>query len=1011
MTLAELKPLRDTCIPRDEVLTGELRDEMFAANLSAVVRGQAHEVYQDPDLFFANTYPTERVKSFVREVSGRLSGRDPAAAAFFRLDTPFGGGKTHTLISLYHLIGSNPSAESMRIMGVDGSSMPSEPVKVVTIVGGDLDPADGVRRGDVVVRHMWGEIAYQLGGDDGYRKVENADARGIAPGPQFLDDLVGDSPALFMIDEPAEYMRRMGDSAGQLPAFIKTLSEWATAPDRPRVLVLTLAWSPEARGDAFAGETAELVAMLDETFREVQSVVSRPARVVTPSERQDIEPILRRRLFESVDMSAAAPTAEAYHSALRNAAARDTSLPTEVQQASYRQQLEAAYPFHPSFIETLDGKLATIPNFQRTRGALRLVARVIRGMWERKRNDVALIHPFCVDLSDPGMVEELVGRLDRPAYASVVSYDVADSAGESHAQEIDRNSFAGHPRYTERIATTLLLHSLPDPPARGANVPELLAAVVTPETDPAHPLRALEYLSNEAWHLDYEGNHYSFRTEPSLNKIVLDETQSISQHDARTEIERRVRQIWRSAGLEVSYFPNATEDLPDATGGRLALMHWDTASVTSSRSDLPSVVHQLANYKGVQQDYRRYRNTLFFVVADADRTDGMLRSARRWLALDGLVRSGARMEELRLSSDHRDRLSNWRKEGELNARIAITRTYRHLFYPDGMERNAIRFRHHALNVDDQGSSRANHTETVLNVLVNDLDKVKASDSALRSPVVVKREAFGAAEGALALNALVERYSERPRLPLIISPTYFQDIVRAGVRNGAWLYYDAGEDIAYDTLGPVGDIVFDAEHTLMLPEEVAKRGVSVWSPEPKPRPPAADDNNGGVIDPHPVDDAPVVHLSREGEPRRALADLQAGAQDLGWKSLRSLSINWTGDGGDAAQSMGHLRTLMGQMAGNEASVECQLTCEFGDDGELTTNYKGRLCPVPVDGRRPGNAGVPGRQVPTCSPDPDAEVHFTDGLSIDAPELTDLRDAFELVSLGHSAISAERFDGGS
>ena len=116
-----------------------------------------------------------------------------------------------------------------------------------------------------------------------------------------------------------------------------------------------------------------------------------------------------------------------------------------------------------------------------------------------------------------------------------------------------------------------------------------------------------------------------------------------------------------------------------------------------------------------------------------------------------------------------------------------------------MDQNAIAFRHHALNVDDQGSSRVNHTETVLNVLVNDLDKVKTSDSGLRAPVRVRQEVFGNAEGALALSILVERYSERPRLPLIISPTYFQEIVSAGVKNGTWLYFDAGQKTRRTTL--------------------------------------------------------------------------------------------------------------------------------------------------------------------------------------------------------------------
>ena len=1007
--MTELKPLRETCTPREEVLTGELRDEMFAANLSAVVRQQAHEVYQDPDHFFANTYPTDRVRSFLGEVVGRLSGKDPAASAFFRLDTPFGGGKTHTLISLYHLLASSPSEDSMKTMGLDPMAMPSGPVKVVTVVGGDLEPADGVRHGNLVVRHMWGEIARQLGGEDGYAMVENADAQGIAPGPQFLDELVGDSPVLLMIDEPAEYMRRMGTSAGQLPAFLKTLSEWVTAPDRPRVLVLTLAWNPESedtQGDAFSEETAEL----DKTFKEIQSVVNRPARVVTPSERQDIEPILRQRLFSDVDMSAAAPTAETYFNALREAADRDTALPTEVQQAAYLQQLEVAYPFHPSFIEVMDGKLATIPNFQRTRGALRLVARVIRRMWEQEQNDVALIHPFCVDLSDQEMVDELVGRLDRAAYASVVDYDVAASAGGSHAQEIDRNSFSGHPPYTGRVATTLLLHSLPAPPARGANVPELMAAVLTPTTDPAHPQRALDSLSNEAWHLDYEGTHYSFRTEPSLNKIVLDETQAVSLHDARTEVDRRVRQIWRSAGLTVSYFPSATEDLPDTKDGRLVLMHWDTASVTVAKNDVPSVVHQIANYKGVHQDYRRYRNTLFFLVADSDRSDGMIQNVRRWLALDRLVRNRNRLEELRLSPEHRERLQNWHKDGELTARIAITRAYRHLFYPERIVQNATSFSHHALNIDDQGSSRVNHTETVLNVLVNDLDKVKTAESGLRAPALVRNEVFGSSEGAVALSTLMDRYSERPRLPLIIAPPYFQEIVRAGVTSGIWLYYDSTQQTAYDNLEPVGDIVFDAEHMLMLPEEVERRGISVWSPEPEPKPKdtkKVDDDEKGVQE-RPSDYEEELRLQVSDEPRKALADLTAAANDKGWDAISLLEIAWTGEEGGAAQSMGHIRTLMGQLAGSDATVECSLVCEFGQDGVFETRYSGDYARYQALAT---TLETQASQADSAHVSLALKLIFSDGLGLNAPELSDLRDAFDLVSLGHTDIAAERHDGGS
>ena len=142
----------------------------------------------------------------------------------------------------------------MSAIGLSPDDLPEQPVRVVTIVGGDLDPADGVVKDSVKVRHMWGEIAHQLGGAEGYGLVAAADANNMAPGPQFLESLTGDKPVLIMIDEPAEYMRRMGPSAPQLPAFIKTLSEWATAAGKPRALVMTLAWNPnreQGQTDAF----------------------------------------------------------------------------------------------------------------------------------------------------------------------------------------------------------------------------------------------------------------------------------------------------------------------------------------------------------------------------------------------------------------------------------------------------------------------------------------------------------------------------------------------------------------------------------------------------------------------------------------------------------------------------------------------------------------------------------------------------------------------------------------
>jgi predicted AAA+ superfamily ATPase len=377
--VAPLPPLKKACVPRPEVLSGQIRDELFMASLSDVRRGKAHPIYQDPKLFFANTYPTERAISLLREVMGRLAGADPMASSLFRLDTPFGGGKTHTLIALYHLATWRPVApEVLGRLQLDPSLVPPEPLQVVGVTcDQDLDPANGVEKGGVRIHHLWGEIAFQLGGPEGYQMVEESDRRGQAPGPHFLERLIGDRPVLLLIDEPAPYMRAMGPAAGQLPVFLKVLADWIASSPRA-VLVLTLAWDPERRtatGDAFAAENQELAEALERAFRETQSVVSRPAKVVTPAQATDIAPILRQRLFQQVDESAEAAVTEAYFDALRRARDRGYPLPAAVVQASYRERLRSSYPFHPSLIEVLDGKLATIPNFQRTRGALRLSPR------------------------------------------------------------------------------------------------------------------------------------------------------------------------------------------------------------------------------------------------------------------------------------------------------------------------------------------------------------------------------------------------------------------------------------------------------------------------------------------------------------------------------------------------------------------------------------------------------------------------------------------------------------
>ena len=1006
-----LPTLRDTCVPREEVLSGELNDEMFAARLTDVVQGKAHPIYQNSDLFFANTHPTERMQSFLNEVMGRLSGSDPGASALFRLDTPFGGGKTHTLIALYHLVASSMTPETVLRLGVDSNILPTEKVQVVSVVGDDLDPTNGVDKEGLKVYHLWGEIACQLGGPAGYALVERSDVEGKAPGPQFLDRLIGTKPTLLLIDEPALYMRKMGGSAGQLPAFLKTLCDWVATPSNRTVLVLTLAWDPEQQGsaaqDAFGRETLEIA---QGVFGEMGSVIGRDVKVVTPAERQDIAPILRQRLFQRVDLESAPTVADAYFDALRQAQQQGVPIPTAAAQASFREALVNSYPFHPTLIEVLDGKLATVPNFQKTRGVLRLLARVVRRQWSKSGNNDALFHTFSLDLADPDLVDEITGRLDRPAFRPVVTYDVASAQGDAHSQVIDQQQFVGHSPYAQQIATTIFLHSLPEPPSRGVDIDELMAATITPLTDPAHLQKALEYLQDEAWHLDYEGRRYFFRTEPSLNKIVLDETNTIPLHQARTEAERRIKQLWRNAGLTVKHFPNEPSELHDVVEGRLVLMHWDTATYRSADGGVPAPVRELWEYTGVQREFRNFRNTLFFLVADSDRQESMVRQARRWLALDGLLRNTDRLDEYKLGHDHRQRLQTWKGESEIQVRLAITRAYRHLFYPvgDAAEASYRPFNYQALQIEEQGDARTNPTEVVLNSL-QELGKVKSADDGPLAAALVKRDTFDHGEGSVPLQTLFERFAERVRLPLLLEPTYLKEVVRFGIQNRQWLYYDRGGNLAYDADEPPADVVIDKDHAVITIEAAQAEQIPVYR---KLTPPTTPQDNqqrdGSGISDGQGTYTITREVKGEGEPRRALADLAALAKDAQWTALASVSLEWQADGRDAQPRLSAIRTILGQLSGAKAVVDIKLTCQFPDGADWQTEFRG---PAERYQQLAPTLETLAGQCQDAHAEASLQLEFPRGLALDGPGIGDLRDVLDLAGLGHTRVTAQPLEGGA
>ncbi|MBI4640170.1 MAG: ATP-binding protein, partial [Candidatus Tectomicrobia bacterium] len=294
-----MKLIFETCDPRTEVIHGELKDEIFAARLKDVMDGTAERVYQDPRIFFDNTYPTGGLKTLLAEALGRLTGIKPTSSSIIRLETAFGGGKTHSLIALYHVCHNRVEPDWIRKL-IDPTTLPLEPIpRIAGVVGSDLDPDNGLNHGDVTTFTPWGELAYQLGGVEGYRIVERSDQQGTAPGAPTLGRLVGDEPALIMFDEVARFLRVAkgkqignGTLADQTIAFLMALLEMAASKSRV-VVVYTLATT----GDAFGKETEEL----QEELAEAKGVSARQERVITSTGETEMAAIVTHRLFRRID--------------------------------------------------------------------------------------------------------------------------------------------------------------------------------------------------------------------------------------------------------------------------------------------------------------------------------------------------------------------------------------------------------------------------------------------------------------------------------------------------------------------------------------------------------------------------------------------------------------------------------------------------------------------------------------------------------------------------------------
>ncbi len=988
----------DLCQPRSDVLAGRVADADFAADLAAVIGGTASAEYSEPARFFANTYPTRGLRDLLANVCRRLSGAGGEAAAIFRLDTTYGGGKTHGLIALVHAAGGMKGVADVGEF-VESGLLPAGAVRIAAFDGENADPANGHDMGEGVLAHTpWGEIAYALAGRDGYERVRRSDEQGVAPGAATLGELFGGEPTLILLDELAVYLRkvwRAENARDQLTAFLTSLFKAVeSAPNA--ALVYTLAIGRDGRATDAYSEEHQFVA---DTMAEAESVSARKATLLNPTEDEETAPVLLRRLFEHIDESGKAAIVSAYQQLWRE---HHASLAEEALRPETAQAFADSYPLHPDVLATLRGKTSTLGEFQRVRGMLRLLARTIAHLWQERPADATAIHLHHMDLGREPIRQELVTRLGQSAFVPAIANDIA-GGGETRslAENIDAEHYNGLPPYTAYVARTAFLHTLAfNEPLKGLSPEDLRYAVLAPRLDVSFVEEARKrFIAESAYLDDRPGAAMRFLAEANLNQIIRREERNVDAGDARAELNDRIGGIFDGNTFDAIRFPGGPFDVPDEVGDgrpKLVVLSYDAVAINAQVTKLPDLVERIYTRKGSEgQALRALRNHLVFVATDDNGKAEMQRRARLRLALRALKRA----DRLRDLADHQqDQVLEMEARSEQELAIAIQQAYRHVLYPSSNRADPnVPLAHTAIDIHspaDKPGAGQSHIERAL----RESQKLRLPEDQPDAPVYV-RDRTPLRNGQMTTLALRDEFRRDPALPILIGDDTFIRGIRVGVERGDYIYQRG--DLLFGPGDPPASVVID-EQSIVLTMAYA-RNTDVWprrqvdkeegEEKPQPSPP-----DGGVGEDHTEYDRTPdrEQLQAEGPLREALVRLWEQARDGKVQRIGELEIRLF-DSSDAFRLLG----VVGRIGGADKRVALSGGYETKAGGACELEFEGA-----PDDAQPVREFLESqlRAASTTRLEASFTLTFHDGLAMQEPAPEQLADDLCRFANGAAYVSA-------
>jgi len=765
----KIKPWIEVVKLHPDVESEETAIATFAIDLGALVAGDPNipPTYRDPYSFFRATHITSDMWKLIKEVYDRLSGKE--GNRVLQLRSPFGGGKSHTLATLYYAV---KNREEMERAIPETRKLPDvEDVRVAVFDGEKFDAISGKEIDGKRIRTIWGYIAWQLGA---YELIEEQDRKRVAPGGDLVKKIIGNKATLILLDEVSRYLERaMGEKVGestlyrQAMEFIQTLTT-EVANSKYGCLVYSL----QASAREFFGNV-EILATLDH-------LASRVDAKREPIRGDEIFPVLRKRLLaEPPDEDVANRVADLYIDTIKRNMFSYTVSDTERRELEeklikYRERFVKAYPFHPALIDLMRERWASIPDFQRTRGVLRFLAVVLRTLRRRGVGEF-LVSATDIPMDAPDVRNAFFTEVgQREPFQAVLEADfIGPNATVKHIDKIFKDARIP----ATRIATSILMFSFGGQPKmegkEGETLPpgvtehDLMLATLSPDLDSTMLKAVLKELVGRCLYIHFDGARYAFKTTPNINKLLEDEAEGVKEEEIKNEIKRLLE--IELGGKPAVIWPLNSKDIPDKEPVfRIAYLPFEF--VYKREEEQKKCGIDLLTSFGDKP--RIYKNGIALAVPDKNEIVPLRRAVRYLIAIKRLK---WKKKSLNLTEEQLEQLKERERTEEASRDSSIRKIYSTVWLlkiENGTPSLEI------VNIRGRAIQATNIHERLMELLMR-VPPPKVFDTLTPKKML---ELIQFKEG-IEIKNIVDIFFSSPEFPRVVDENVIKKAIAKGVKNG------------------------------------------------------------------------------------------------------------------------------------------------------------------------------------------------------------------------------------